>query len=145
MKILALYKPDADNNGPPSPEKIERMGKFIDEMTKAGKLSVIPCHVGQIGPMIEAGIIPCDVAMIQVSPADAEGYHSFGLVGDHVVHGQQLPWKVADALQRGLLASGAIAARGGRKSRLRRNNCRRRRCCRRNSGCHGGSSFFVLS
>jgi hypothetical protein len=38
MKILALYKPDADNNGPPSPEKIERMGKFIDEMTKAGKL-----------------------------------------------------------------------------------------------------------
>ena len=38
MKILALYKPDTDNNHPPSPEKIERMGKFIDEMTKAGKL-----------------------------------------------------------------------------------------------------------
>ena len=38
MKILALYKPDADNNGPASPEKMEKMGKFIDELTKAGKL-----------------------------------------------------------------------------------------------------------
>jgi acyl-CoA hydrolase len=34
--------------------------------------------------MIEAGIIGCDVAMLQVSPADAEGNHSFGLVSDHV-------------------------------------------------------------
>jgi hypothetical protein len=39
MKILALYKP-APTNGPPSPEKIERMGRFIDELTKAGKLII---------------------------------------------------------------------------------------------------------
>jgi acyl-CoA hydrolase len=51
-------------------------------MTAAGKLQVIPCHVGQIGAMIEAGIIGCDVAMVQVSPADAQGNHSFGLVSD---------------------------------------------------------------
>jgi hypothetical protein len=39
MKILALYKPDpVTNNAPPSPEKIERMGRFIDELTRAGKL-----------------------------------------------------------------------------------------------------------
>ncbi|MFT3968298.1 MAG: acetyl-CoA hydrolase, partial [Sphingobium sp.] len=49
----------------------------------AGKLSVIPVHVSQVGPMIAAGIIGCDVAMIQVSPADADGFHSFGLIGDH--------------------------------------------------------------
>jgi hypothetical protein len=36
MKILALYKPD--KAGPPSPEKIEKMGRFIDELTKSGKL-----------------------------------------------------------------------------------------------------------
>ncbi len=53
-------------------------------MTKAGKLSVIPCHVGQVGPLIARGEVPCDVAMVQVSPADAEGMHSFGLVSDHV-------------------------------------------------------------
>jgi acyl-CoA hydrolase len=57
----------------------------LRSMTKAGKLSIIPCHVGQIGVMIEAGIIPCDVAMIQVSPADAAGNHSLGLISDHVL------------------------------------------------------------
>ena len=42
-------------------------------MTKAdsegrGALDVIPVHVSQIGPLITAGILRCDVAMIQVSP-----------------------------------------------------------------------------
>ena len=53
-------------------------------MTKAGKLAVIPCHVGQIGAMIADGIIGCDVAFVQVSPADEQGRHSFGLTHDHV-------------------------------------------------------------
>ncbi|MFZ4687919.1 MAG: acetyl-CoA hydrolase/transferase family protein [Polymorphobacter sp.] len=53
-------------------------------MSKAGVLDIIPCHVGQIGPMITAGIIGCDVALIQVSPADADGNHSLGLIGDYV-------------------------------------------------------------
>jgi acyl-CoA hydrolase len=56
----------------------------LRSMTKAGKLSVIPVHVSQIGPLITAGIIRCDVAMIQVSPADADGNHSLGLIGDYV-------------------------------------------------------------
>jgi len=54
-------------------------------MAKANRLGIVPCHVSQIGPMIEAGIIGCDVAMIQVSPADADGHHSLGLIGDHVL------------------------------------------------------------
>lgn len=56
----------------------------LRSMTKAGKLAVIPVHVSQVGPMIEAGIIGCDVAMIQVSPADAAGNHSCGLISDYV-------------------------------------------------------------
>ncbi len=56
----------------------------LRSMAKAGKLTIIPCHVGQIGPMIEAGIIGCDVAFVQVSPANANGDHSFGLISDHV-------------------------------------------------------------
>jgi acyl-CoA hydrolase len=55
----------------------------LRSMTKAGKLGVVPCHVGQVGPLIEQGLIPCDVAMVQVSPAD--GNHSFGLVSDHAL------------------------------------------------------------
>ncbi len=54
----------------------------LRSMTKAGKLSVIPCHVSQISPLIEAGIIGCDVAMLQLSPADSDGNHSCGLISD---------------------------------------------------------------
>ena len=56
----------------------------LRSMTKAGKLSIIPAHVSQIGPMITAGIIGCDVAFIQVSPADEQGNHSCGLISDYV-------------------------------------------------------------
>jgi acyl-CoA hydrolase len=53
-------------------------------LTAAHRLGVIPCHVSQVGPMIEQGLIGCDVAFVQVSPADAEGNHSFGLTADFV-------------------------------------------------------------
>jgi acyl-CoA hydrolase len=56
----------------------------LRSMTKAGKLAVIPCHIGQIGQFIADGTLGCDVAMVQVSPADSAGNHSFGLVSDHV-------------------------------------------------------------
>ncbi len=56
----------------------------LRSMTKAGKLQVIPVHVSQVAPMIAADIIGCDVAMIQVSPADQDGNHSCGLISDYV-------------------------------------------------------------
>jgi acyl-CoA hydrolase len=54
-------------------------------LTKEHRLGVIPCHVSQVGPLIRAGIIGCDVAFVQVSPADADGNHSFGLISDYVL------------------------------------------------------------
>jgi acyl-CoA hydrolase len=48
------------------------------------RLGVVPCHVSQVGPMIEQGLLGCDVAFVQVSPPDADGCHSFGLIGDFV-------------------------------------------------------------
>lgn len=53
-------------------------------LAAAGRLAIIPCHFGQVGPMIDAGLIGCDVALVQVSPADADGNHSFGLNADHI-------------------------------------------------------------
>lgn len=79
-------------------------------LAAAGKLNVIPCHVSQIGPMIEQGLLGCDVAFVQVSPADANGNHSFGLINDHVqtavAHARvviaevndQVPFTFADAV-----------------------------------------------
>ena len=56
----------------------------LRSMARSGALTIIPCHGGQIGSLIEAGLIGCDVAMIQVSPADEGGHHSLGLVSDYV-------------------------------------------------------------
>ncbi len=53
-------------------------------LAAANLLRIVPCHVGQVGAMIEAGQIGCDVAFVQVSPPDAEGNHSFGLINDFV-------------------------------------------------------------
>jgi acetyl-CoA hydrolase len=76
-----LFQPETANSF-----RLSSMGAIgaLRSMTKAGALDVIPVHVSQVGPLIEAGIIGCDVALIQVSPADADGNHSCGLISDYV-------------------------------------------------------------
>jgi len=76
-----LFKPDSA-----AAFRLSSMGAIgaLRSMTKAHALDVIPVHVSQVGPLITAGIIACDVAMIQVSPADAKGNHSCGLISDYV-------------------------------------------------------------
>lgn len=66
--------------------RLSSMGAIgaLRSMTKANALDVIPVHVSQVGPLIAAGVIGCDVAMIQVSPADAQGNYSCGLISDYV-------------------------------------------------------------
>ena len=56
----------------------------LGSVAKAGRLGIVPCHVGQVGRLIDAGVIGCDVAFVQVSPADADGNHSYGLICDYV-------------------------------------------------------------
>lgn len=76
-----LFSPEAAESF-----SVSSMGAIgaLRSLTKVNRLNVIPCHVSQIGPMIAEGIIGCDVAFIQVSPADANGNHSCGLISDHV-------------------------------------------------------------
>jgi len=66
--------------------RLSSMGAIgaLRSIAKAGALGIVPCHVGQIAGLIEAGIIGCDVAFVQVSPADADGNHSYGLINDYV-------------------------------------------------------------
>ncbi|HEX5460486.1 MAG TPA: acetyl-CoA hydrolase/transferase C-terminal domain-containing protein [Steroidobacteraceae bacterium] len=56
----------------------------LRELTQAHCLAIVPCHGSQVAPMIDQGLIGCDVALVQVSPPDADGDHSFGLIGDFV-------------------------------------------------------------
>jgi acyl-CoA hydrolase len=65
---------------------ISSMGAIgaLRTLAAAHRLGIVPCHVGQVGPMIEQGLIGCDVAFVQVSLPDANGNHSFGLISDFV-------------------------------------------------------------
>jgi acyl-CoA hydrolase len=65
---------------------ISSMGAIgaLKTLTAAHRLAIVPCHVSQVGAMIEQGLIGCDVAFVQVSPADDHGNHSFGLINDFI-------------------------------------------------------------
>ncbi|MDP2005416.1 MAG: acetyl-CoA hydrolase/transferase C-terminal domain-containing protein [Rubrivivax sp.] len=52
-------------------------------LIKAGMMDVLPCHVSQVSEFIAGGEIPCDVALVQVSPPDQHGRYSLGLGADH--------------------------------------------------------------
>jgi acyl-CoA hydrolase len=64
---------------------ISSMGAIgaLRSLAAAHRLGIVPCHVSQVGTMIEQGLIGCDVAFVQVSPA-RDGQHSFGLSSDFV-------------------------------------------------------------
>lgn len=56
----------------------------LRKLSASGKLEVVPCHFSAIEEMIRRRQIRADVVMLQVSPADARGEHSLGLVNDYV-------------------------------------------------------------
>lgn len=47
-------------------------------LAKAGRLEVIPEHIGMLPQLIDRGHLRCDVALIHVSPAGPDGRHSLG-------------------------------------------------------------------
>ena len=53
-------------------------------LTKAGVLDVLPCHVSKMESYIADGILPCDVAFVQVAPQDEAGNFSLGLASDYI-------------------------------------------------------------
>jgi acyl-CoA hydrolase len=57
---------------------------FSRRLAAAGALEIIPCHVSRLGPSIEAGVIACDVALVQVSPPGPNGRHSLGAINDYM-------------------------------------------------------------
>lgn len=54
------------------------------QLARAGLLDIVPSHYSHLPGLIRAGTLPVDVALVQVSPADAEGRHSLGLVHEYL-------------------------------------------------------------
>lgn len=53
-------------------------------LAKLGLLDVIPCHVSRLGAAVMEGRIPCDVAIVQMSPPGPNGKPSLGLINDYI-------------------------------------------------------------
>lgn len=54
------------------------------KLATSGALDPVPCHISSIGPLLRAGIIASDAVFLLVSPPNARGEYSFGLVNDYV-------------------------------------------------------------
>ena len=62
----------------------------IRHIVGRGAARVIPAQLSQLASYFESGVLKADVVLLQVSPADAEGYHSLGCAVDYV-------WSAAQA------------------------------------------------
>ena len=54
------------------------VGGNVRKTTQAGAADYIPVFLSETQKLYRAGVLPCDVAMIQVSPPDKHGYVSLG-------------------------------------------------------------------
>ena len=56
----------------------------VRHIVARGAARVIPAQLSQLASYFDSGVLKADVVLLQVSPADAEGYHSLGCAVDYV-------------------------------------------------------------
>jgi acyl-CoA hydrolase len=56
----------------------------IQKLVAGDRTRVVPASLSHLSSMITSGKLPVDVVLLQVSPADADGYHSLGCTLDYV-------------------------------------------------------------
>lgn len=67
---------------------------------KEGVADTIPCFLGEVPGLFRQGIVPVDVAFINVSEPDEEGYCSFGISADIVFSATECAKKVIAQVNR---------------------------------------------
>ena len=61
----------------------------IRHLVGRGAARVIPAQLSQLASYFDSGVLKADVVLLQVSPADADGYHSLGCALDYVWNAAQ--------------------------------------------------------
>lgn len=56
----------------------------LRELSRSGRLEVVPCHYSALPRMFAERRLPCDVGLVQVAPPDADGRCSLGVGVDYV-------------------------------------------------------------
>jgi 4-hydroxybutyrate CoA-transferase len=82
----------------------------LGEAIKSKKASYLPCHFFEISSLFSNRNLPLDIALIQVTPPDKEGYCSFGVSIEYYPEvldyarlviaeiNEQMPWTYGDSL-----------------------------------------------
>ncbi|MBL8386013.1 MAG: acetyl-CoA hydrolase [Burkholderiales bacterium] len=52
-------------------------------LVASGRAHVMPCSLSQLSALLAARRLPVDAVLLQVAPADADGYHSLGAAVDY--------------------------------------------------------------
>jgi acyl-CoA hydrolase len=56
----------------------------LGQLSKSGRLDIVPCHYSALPRMFAERRLPCDVGLVQVAPPDANGMCSLGVGVDYV-------------------------------------------------------------
>jgi acyl-CoA hydrolase len=73
----------------------------LSELSRSGRLDVVPCHYSALPRMFAERRLPCDVGLIQVSPPDKDGMCSLGIGVDYVADAMRhTPVLIAEINQR---------------------------------------------
>jgi len=87
---------------------------FNSKLIDAQAVEVIPIHCSALGAMITNGDIPCDVAMLQLSPPGPDGKYSLGISTDYMIEAArrarvviaeinaQMPWTHTSSMLEGI-------------------------------------------
>ena len=88
----------------------------------ARALAVMPLHCSALGHMLTTGAIPCDVAMLQLSPPGPDGKHSLGISADYMIEAArrarvviaevntQMPWTYTSSMLEGISIHAKISS-----------------------------------
>lgn len=87
---INLYQLHTEGEAPYANEKYEGVftinslfiGGNVRQAHKEGRANFIPCFLSEVPIMIRSGVVPVDVALIQVSSPDNHGYCSLGVSVD---------------------------------------------------------------
>jgi acyl-CoA hydrolase len=95
---------------------------FNSRLIDAHALEVTPLHCSELGLMLTTGAIPCDVAMLQLSPPGPDGKHSLGISADYMIEAArrarvviaevnaQMPWTHTSPMLEGISIDAKISS-----------------------------------
>ncbi|MBI4319147.1 MAG: acetyl-CoA hydrolase/transferase family protein [Chloroflexi bacterium] len=88
VRLITMLPAGACNYALPEMSKHFKVCAFVAgagllDAVRAGRVDCIPCHLSEIPRLFTRGHVAVDVAFVQLSPPDPQGYCTFGIAVDY--------------------------------------------------------------